>query len=84
LERETRFVGLGPEQARLLEDLVNQPEWSRSGFEAKARELGLMPDGALEAINEWAYDTFDEELIEDGDPLIINMALLADAPGASS
>ncbi|GAL98888.1 hypothetical protein FOH24_13310 [Acetobacter tropicalis] len=84
LEQETKFVGLGPEQARLLEALVNQPEWTRSGFEAKARELGLMPDGALEAINEWAYDTFDEELIEDGDPLIINMALLADAPGASS
>lgn len=84
LEQETKFVGLGPEQARLLEALVNQPEWTRSGFEAKARELGLMPDGALEAINEWAYDTFDEELIVDGDPLIINMALLADAPGASS
>ena len=43
-----------------------------------------MPDGALEAINEWSYDKFDEELIEDGDPLIINMALLADAPGAAS
>lgn len=84
LEQETKFVGLGPEQARLLEALVNQPEWTRSGFEAKARELGLMPDGALETINEWAYDTFDEELIVDGDPLIINMALLADAPGASS
>ncbi|MBS0981415.1 TerB N-terminal domain-containing protein [Acetobacter thailandicus] len=84
LEQKTKFVGLGPEQARLLEGLLNQPEWTHSGFEAKARELGLMPDGALEAINEWAYDTFDEELIEDGDPLIINMALLADAPGASS
>lgn len=84
LEQGTKFVGLGPEQARLLEALVNQPEWTRFGFEAKARELGLMPDGALEAINEWAYDTFDEELIVDGDPLIINMALLADAPGASS
>ncbi|GCD76293.1 TerB N-terminal domain-containing protein [Komagataeibacter oboediens] len=84
LERETRFVGLGHDQARLLEALVTQPEWPRSGFEAKAHELGLMPDGALEAINEWSYDKFDEELIEDGDPLIINMALLADAPGAAS
>ncbi|MBV1825629.1 MULTISPECIES: TerB N-terminal domain-containing protein [Komagataeibacter] len=84
LEQATRFAGLGAEQTRLLEILVNQKEWTRSGFEAKAHELGLMPDGALEAINEWAYDTFDEELIEDGDPLIINMALLADAPGAAS
>ncbi|GAA4488304.1 TerB N-terminal domain-containing protein [Gluconacetobacter asukensis] len=81
--QETSFAGLGAEQARLLEVLVSQSEWTRSGFEVKAHELGLMPDGALEAINEWAYDTFDEELIEDGDPLIINMALLADAPGAA-
>ena len=84
LERKMRFVGLGHDQARLLEALITQPEWPRSGFEAKAHELGLMPDGALEAINEWSYDKFDEELIEDGDPLIINMALLADAPGAAS
>lgn len=79
----TRFAGLGAEHASLLAVLAVQAEWSRAGFEAKARELGLMPDGALEAINEWAYDTFDEELIEDGDPLTINMALLAGAPGAA-
>ncbi|NHN86247.1 hypothetical protein GOB93_16605 [Acetobacter musti] len=83
-EQSGRLVGLSAEQNRLFEILVTQAKWARTEFEAKAHELGLMPGGALEAINEWAYDTFDEELIEDGDPLIINMALLAEAPGASS
>jgi len=63
-----RHAGLGAEHTRLLEVLAAQAEWSRAGFEAKAHEFGLMPDGALEAINEWAYDTFDEEFIEDGAP----------------
>jgi hypothetical protein len=35
-----------------------------------------MPDGVIETINEWAYEKFDEPLIEEGDPLIINVGLL--------
>jgi len=43
-----------------------------------------MPDGALETINEWAYDTLGEELVADGDPLAVNMALLPEARGGES
>ncbi len=82
--REARFPGLGAEHADLLEALIARPEWSRAEFEAQAETLGLMPDGALEAINEWGYDTFDEELIENGDPLTVNVALLAGASGGTS
>ncbi|NHO31397.1 hypothetical protein GOB85_02610 [Acetobacter sp. LMG 1636] len=79
-----RFTGLNPACSRLLETLATQEEWTRDAFETCALTLGLMPDGALEAINEWAYDTFDEELIEDGEPLILNMTLLTDAAGDAS
>ena len=40
-----------------------------------------MPDGAIETINEWAYEVLGDEFVEDGDPLSINVALLPDAPG---
>ena len=30
-----------------------------------------MADGSLEEINEWAFDRFDEPLIEDGDKVMI-------------
>lgn len=76
----SRFPGLGADHARLLEALCRQDRWSRADYEAKARDFGLLPDGAVEGINEWAYDELGDELIEDGDPLTINVALLPDAP----
>lgn len=79
-----RYPGLDADHARLVEELRNREAWSRSDFEARARAIGLMPDGAIETINEWAYDCFDEALVEDGDPLTINLALLPDTPGETS
>ena len=76
-----RYAGLDADHARLVDDLRGREAWSRPDFEACARTIGLMPDGAIETINEWAYDALDEALIEDGDPLTINLALLSDVPG---
>jgi TerB N-terminal domain/TerB-C domain len=72
----TRFPGLGADHARLLETLCSQESWPRAEFDAKAREVGLMADGAIETINEWAYGALGDALVEDGDPLIIDLALL--------
>ena len=75
-----RFEGLDAGNNRLLEALCSRQSWSRAEFEDKAREFGLMPNGAIEAINEWAYDTLDDEVIEDGDPVTINLAILPATP----
>ena len=71
------LVGLDNEQATLLTKLVTRSEWTRQEFEALAVSLNLMPDGALEAINEWAFDRYGDALVEDGDALILNLDLLA-------
>ena len=34
-----------------------------------------MAEGSLEEINEWAFDRFDEPLIEGGDPVMIAAGL---------
>lgn len=78
---EGRFAGLTTEHACLLSALCGQERWPRTDFEVEARRLGLMPDGAAETINEWAYDALGGDLIEDGDPMIVNVALLPPAPG---
>ncbi len=75
---DSPLVGLDNEHTTLLTTLVRQSEWARQEFEAIAASLSLMPDGALEAINEWAFDRYDDALIEDGDPLTINLDLLAE------
>lgn len=70
------FTGLDAAHTALVERLLASPNWSRAEFETAARADGLMPDGALEAINEWAFERFDEPLLEDGDALTVNAALL--------
>jgi len=69
---------LDAEHAALLSKLVTQSEWARQEFEAIVASLSLMPDGALEAINEWAFDRYGDALIEDSDPLVLNLDLLAE------
>lgn len=74
---DSPLTGLDSEHAALLNKLVMRPEWVRQEFEAIAVSLNLMPDGALEAINEWAFDRYGDALVEDGDPLALNLDLLA-------
>jgi hypothetical protein len=62
--------------AAFVTKLTTKAEWSRAEFDGAARDAGLMPDGCLEAINEWAFDHFDEALIEDGEIMAINVSLL--------
>lgn len=68
--------GLDAAHAALVTALMTNPSWARVDFEAAARAAGLMPDGSLEAINEWAFDHFDEPFIEDTEPMIVNVSLL--------
>ncbi len=72
----SRFAGLDANHTLLATRLITQPEWKRDAFEEIAREFRLMPDGALEVINEWAFEHFDEPFIEDGDTIEINRALV--------
>ena len=44
---------------------------TRSEFERRAKEMRLLPDGAIERINDWSFDRFDEPLIEDGDEVVV-------------
>lgn len=77
---DTRFAGLEPQCARLAAAVLAQAEWSRAEYVALARSLGLKPDGAMETINEWAFERLDDALIEDGDPLLVNAHLLPGQP----
>ena len=75
---EGPLVGLDAEHSALVTRLLVRPEWPRSDFDAAAMAAGLMPDGAMEAINEWAFDRYGDALVEDGNPVVVNLELLAD------
>jgi tellurite resistance protein len=71
----TRYRGLDAPHATLLESVVLAGSLSRDDFEAQARELRVLPDGAFDTINEWAFDNFDEPILE-GDDAIATLSHL--------
>jgi hypothetical protein len=58
--------------ARLLRTLIRQQEWTRAQFESLVDEAGILPDSALDLINEAAYEHVGEPVIEGEDPLLID------------
>ena len=63
--------GLDAPHTELVELLELRGSMTRSEFDRHAREIRLLPDGAIERINDWSFDRFDEPLIEDGDEIIV-------------
>lgn len=59
----------------LLNQLLQKESWSRDSLHEMCKKLELMVDGAMETINEWAYEQVNAPLIEDGDPLFIDIEL---------
>jgi len=62
------FDGLDPVHSRFLRALLTRATWSRGALEELAEEHNLMPDGAVDTINEFALDTAGEPLLEEDDP----------------
>jgi hypothetical protein len=81
---ENVLAGLDPRHATLLARLLTRPEWPRDEFDKAASEAGVMPSGAMETINEWAFDYYGDALLEDGDPVVINHSLLPVGPEVTS
>ena len=77
LEEEANApLGLDQDHCALLRLLLSRPEWTRAELEDAAADLDLMLDGAMEQINEAAFEAFDEPLFEGEDPISVNTKLL--------
>lgn len=63
--------------ANLLQALLERESWPRADFDRLARELSLIPGAALENLNSWGFDQYDDLLLEDGDPIIVNRDIVA-------
>ncbi len=66
-----RFEGLDQQHGELLSFLLGKGEQSRLTFESEARRLQLLPDGAIETINEWGFDVIGEPVLDAGDKICI-------------
>lgn len=66
---EDMIEGLDGSHSRLLRRVLAQDSWDRTHFAHIADELGLMPDGAIDILNEYALDMTGDLLLEGDDPL---------------
>lgn len=66
------LAGLDAKHSRLAERLAEQAAWDRVEIERLCAELDLLPDGAIDTLNEAAFDACDEPLLEDEEPMTFN------------
>lgn len=65
------FEGLDGPHTELLELIELKGSVPRAEFDERARAMKLLAEGALERINDWSFDRFDEPLLEDGDEIVM-------------
>ncbi len=66
------FAGLNGQHRPVVAILITREHWSQDDFSALAAEHQLMHSGALETINEWAFERFGDALIEEYNGFEIN------------
>lgn len=59
----------------LFNSLTTKETWEREALQETCKKLGLMFDGAMEVLNEWAFDNANAPLIEDGEPIYVDISL---------
>lgn len=70
------LAGLDAAHIAFVNQLVSRPEWTREELMDLVSDLDLMLDGALERVNEAAFDAHDSPLTEGDDPVTINREIL--------
>lgn len=76
-QADTLEDGMDEAHSHLYHRLITQSEWPRAEVEALCDTLGLMTDGALETINDWAFEQIDEPVIDsDDDPIEVDLEIV--------
>jgi tellurite resistance protein len=64
---QSQLAGLDPKHGAIVLELITREHWSDTEFETICASHGLMASGALEVVNEWAFETYDEALLDEYD-----------------
>jgi tellurite resistance protein len=72
--QQNQLAGLDGAHSAMLRTLAERDRWSRAEFDEVAALYAVMPDGALDTLNEASLDVTDEPFLEDDgdDTLSIN------------
>lgn len=76
VEAPKGLLGLDETHSALARMLLSRPEWSREELMDVASDMDLMLDGALEHLNEAAFDAHDVPFFDGEDPITVNPHIL--------
>ena len=68
-----QVTGLDGAHTHLVERLICKEKWSSEEVKDICKELNLMVDGAIEVINDWAFDNVEAPLLDDGSMLYVDL-----------
>ena len=74
---DPRLEGLDGHYSAVLLLLLERKSWTRAEFDDLVRRHSLMTSGTLDVVNEWAYERFDDPILEeDGDSVRVHSHLV--------
>jgi len=68
--------GLDSPYKELFETLIAKESWPRKEVHELCVKLNLMVDGALETINDWAYDKVDAPVLDDDGDIYVDLEIV--------
>ena len=74
-QAENEFGGLDEKHAAFLGELISRFHWGEEAYRKLARQFRLLPDGAMETVNEWSHERFGDLLIVEDDGYMINIEI---------
>ncbi len=69
------LTSLDKNHRELFDHIRTREVWDRDVIRNMCQKLGLMMDGAMEVLNEWAFDNSNAPLIEDGETIYVDINL---------
>lgn len=73
---ESVAKGLDNIHSKLYQQLISKEVWQREEAEVLCESLNLMINGAIETINDWAYDNVDAPVLEDENEVVIDFEIV--------
>ena len=76
--QEVVVPGLDARHAAFVKEVISEKHWAEGSFKELCDKHSFMPSGAIEDINEWAFESYGDALLDEDDGYEVNVEI-ADA-----
>jgi tellurite resistance protein len=78
---QTENDGLDNAHTALFNALLGKEVWPRNEVHELCQKLSLMVDGAIETINDWAYEKVDAPVLDDDGDIYVDLEIVEELKG---